>query len=265
MTGRKLKWDANLYQDNSSFQYNLALMAIERLKPEAGERILDIGCGNALSTIELAKHVPGGHIIAVEVSPDMCEKALDNIKKSKITNISVIEKDAFNIDYKNEFDAVFANSAIHWIYDLETMYEKIYRALKNNGRIIVQTALKGNNALIDTTYKLIEIPEFREYFNTLKLPWRFLSEDENRKILKSCNYKNISIEPYLYKFSFSDLNSLKDYFKSAALIPFLSVLPEEFHEKITNRFLELYFNLKMSHNMEVQMYRMFIQAEKKAL
>jgi FkbM family methyltransferase len=262
MTSRKLKWDANLYQDNSSFQYNLALMAIKRLKPLRDEKILDIGCGNALSTIELAKHIPGGQIIAIEVSPDMCKKALDNIKKSKITNISVIKQDAFTINYKNEFDAVFSNSAIHWIYDLETMYKKIYMALKNNGRIIVQTALKGNNTLIDTAYKLVKIPEFREYFNNLKLPWRFLSEDENRKILKVCNYKNITIEPYLYKFSFNDLNSVKDYFKSAALIPFLSVLPEEHHENITDKFLELYFNLKMSDNLEVQMYRVFIQAEK---
>ena len=253
MNDQKLKWDAKLYQDNSSFQYNLALMAIEKLQPKAGERILDIGCGNALATIELAKHIPEGEIIAIEISPEMCKQALDNVKESKVTNISVINQDAFNINFHNEFDAVFSNSAIHWISDIESMYNKIYKALKNHGRIIIQTALKENNALIDTTYKLLELSDFKEHFKSLKLPWRFLSIDENIKILETNNYKNVSAEPYIYEFSFDDLNRLKDFFKSAALIPFLSVLPEEKHELLTNKFLELYFNMN----------RVFIRGEKR--
>lgn len=263
MAGRRLKWDAKLYQDNSFFQYNLALIAIDRLQPKPHERILDIGCGNALATIELARHVPGGEIIAVEISPDMCEQALINVKESKVNNISIINQDAFDISFQNEFNAVFSNSSIHWIHDLESMYKKIYSALKNHGRIIIQTATRDNNVLIDTTYKLLDIPEFSRYFNDLELPWRFLSADENRKILKACNFSDITAEPYVYEFSFDDLNSLKDFFKSAALIPFLSVLPDEQHERITDKFLELYFDLKMSGNLEVRMNRIFISAQKK--
>ena len=111
MADKELKWDAKLYQENSEFQYELALMAIERLKPEKTDRILDIGCGNAVVTIELAKHVPEGEIVAIEISSDMYKQALDNIRERKITNINIIQCDAFNIKYDNEFDAVFSNSA----------------------------------------------------------------------------------------------------------------------------------------------------------
>ena len=263
MNSRKLRWDAKLYQDNSFFQYKLALMAIEKLRPRANERILDIGCGNALATIELAGRVPGGEVVAVEVSPEMCAQARENIKKAKTSNIKVIQQDAFTLDYRNEFDAVFSNSSIHWISDLEAMYRKIYNALKNGGRIIVQTALKDHNALIDTTYRLLEIADFKGYFKGLKLPWRFLGIDENVRMLESVNYRNISAEPYTYRFRFEELKGLKDFFKSAALIPFLSVLPEEEHEKLTDRFIELYFDLNMSRNLEVEMHRVFIQAGKR--
>jgi FkbM family methyltransferase len=262
MGSQELKWNAKLYQDNSSFQFNLALMAIEKLKPKGYMRKLDIGCGNGDTTIELAKHVPDGEIVAIEISADMCEQALINIKEKKVANISVINKDAFDINFNNEFDAVFANSSIHWIYDLETMYSKIYRALKNKGRIIIQTATKDNNILIDAAYRLLEISELREYFKNLKLPWRFLTIDENIKILENNNYKNISAEPYLYEYIFDNLKRIKDFFKSAALIPFLSVLPEEKYAQLTNEFLELYFKLNMSDNLKVKMNRVFISAEK---
>ncbi len=263
MKDRKFKWDAKLYQDNSSFQYNLALMAIEKLQPQANEKILDIGCGNALATIELAKHVHRGEVVAVEISPEMYRQALDNIKENNVKNISVINMDAFEIDFQGGFDAVFSNSAIHWINDLESMYGKIYHALKNRGRIIIQTALKENNSMIDSTYKLPELPEYREYFKSIRLPWRFLTRNENIKILDMNNFKNIIVEPYVYEFSFTDTGRLKDFFKSAALIPFLSVLPEDKHEQLTDKFTELYFDTNKSASPKVRMSRVFISGEKR--
>jgi len=262
MADKELKWDAKLYQENSVFQYELALMAIERLKPGASDKILDIGCGNAVSTIELAKHVPEGEIVAIEVSSDMYRQALQHIKESNIENINVFNRDAFNIDYSDEFDAVFSNSAIHWIYNLEKMYNKIYEALKNGGKIMIQTALKEDNPLIDTAYKLLYEPELGKYYKNLRLPWRFLSESETQKILKDNRFENIVVEPYVYKIEFGNLKKLIDFFKSAALIPFFSVMPEEQYGQVINKFLEIYFELKRSDQLIVEMNRVFIRAEK---
>ena len=99
MADKELKWDAKLYQENSAFQFELALMAIEKLQPGSGDKILDIGCGNAVSTIELAKHVPDGEVVAIEISSEMYKQALENIRERNITNINVINRDAFNINY----------------------------------------------------------------------------------------------------------------------------------------------------------------------
>lgn len=263
MADKELKWNAKLYQENSDLQYELALMAIERLNPEKNYKILDIGCGNAVSTIELAKYVPEGEIVAIEISPEMYKQALENIREKKIANINLINCDAFNINYSNEFDAVFSNSAIHWIYDLEQMYNKIYKALKNGGKIMIQTALKENNPLIDAAYILRDEPEFKKYFKALRLPWRFLSEGETQTLLKNNRFENIVMEPYVYKIEYKNLKRLIDFCKSAALIPFFSVMPEEKYGMIIDKFLKIYFELKKSDQLIVEMNRVFIRAEKR--
>jgi trans-aconitate 2-methyltransferase len=262
MTAEKFKWDAKLYQDNSSFQYELAMMAINRLKPRKSEKILDIGCGNAMVTIELAKHVPEGEIIAIEISADMYGKALENIKKSGAGNISIINRNAFDIDYKDEFDAVFSNSAIHWIYDLESMYGKIYKALKKGGRIMIQTGSNERNSLIDALDRFLLLPVFKKYLKDFKYPWRFLSIADTIKMLEDNNFKKINVDPYNYKMGFSNLKSLIGFFKSAALIPLLTELPEEAHGQMISEFLNLYFDINKSQQMTVEMHRLFTGAEK---
>ncbi len=262
MTAEKFKWDAKLYQDNSSFQYELAMMAINRLKPAKKERILDIGCGNAMVTIELAKHVPEGEIVAIEISTDMYGKALDNIKGSGAGNISIINKNAFDIDYQDEFDAVFSNSVIHWIYELEKMYGKIFSALKKGGRIMIQTGSNERNPLIDSIDRLLHLSVFKNYLKDFRYPWRFLSATETLKILGDNNFKKINVEPYNYKMEFSNLKNLIGFFKSAALIPLLSALPEEVHGQMISEFLNLYFDINKSRKLTVEMHRLFIGAEK---
>ena len=262
MTAEKFKWDARLYQDNSSFQYELAMMAINKLKPAKKERVLDIGCGNAMVTIELAKHMPEGEIVAIEISADMYGKALENMKESGAGNISIINKNAFDIDYRDEFDAVFSNSAIHWIYDLESMYGKINRALKKGGRIMVQTGSNERNPLIDSLDRLLLLPVFKKYLKDFRYPWRFLSAAETIKILEGNSFKRIDVEPYNYKMEFSNLKNLIGFFKSAALIPLLTALPEEVHGQMISEFLNMYFDINKSRQLTVEMHRLFIGAEK---
>ena len=101
MNEKELQWDAELYQGSSAVQYNLGLMTIERLKPVDKEKILEIGPGNAMLTIEIAKRIPNGTITAIEISPEMVEQAKSNIENFGIENINLINMDSININYKN--------------------------------------------------------------------------------------------------------------------------------------------------------------------
>lgn len=46
--------------------------SFDALQPKPGEKIIDIGCGNGLLTVELARAVgPAGRVIGVDPSNDM--------------------------------------------------------------------------------------------------------------------------------------------------------------------------------------------------
>ncbi len=123
------KWDPELYQKNSSYQFDLGIIAIERLNPKKNEHILEIGCGNGMVTIELAKRIPNGKITAVEISKEMIEQAKKNFMKFNISNVQIENLDALDMNWEDQFTAIFSNSAIHWIQDLKKIYEQICKTL----------------------------------------------------------------------------------------------------------------------------------------
>jgi len=262
MPNKSFKWDAKLYQESSSFQFNLDLMAIEKLNPKVNENILEIGCGNAKLTIELAKKIPSGTITAIELSEDMVNQAEENLNKQQVKNIKIVNRDAININYENQFDAVFSNSAIHWIKNLETMYNLIYKSLKQKGRIIIQTGLKENNNLFRSLLEIINLKEFKQFFKNFSQPWRFLTQNETEFILQQNNFQDINVESYKYIVTFKTETEMINFFKAAALVPFLNVLPEEKVLNFIECFKKVYYKICNTNELEVQMTRLFISARK---
>ena len=70
-----IKWNAGLYDDKHSFvsQYGEAL--ISWLKPQEGERILDLGCGTGKLANEIAGF--GAVVTGIDASAEMINKAKD--------------------------------------------------------------------------------------------------------------------------------------------------------------------------------------------
>lgn len=56
--------------------------------PIGGEHVLDLGCGNGLLTLELARAVgPAGQVVGLDPSPDM--RALAEKRCLELTNVTI--------------------------------------------------------------------------------------------------------------------------------------------------------------------------------
>lgn len=258
-----LEWDADFYQQHSTFQARLGHAAIERLAPRPGERVLEVGCGNGLLTLEVARRVVPGHVVAVEVSGSMVTKARENCTRHTVTNVDVVHADALDITYTAEFDAVFSNSAIHWIPDLETAYARLFRALKPGGRLLVQTGLRTPEVHVtgDTILEMIARAPFREYFADFQFPWRFCTAEENRALLRDAGFTRVRMERYPYVARFPSMEALNAYNQAATMVPLLSALPANFHPAFIEQF-HATFARHNQHRTEIAWIRAFVGGEK---
>jgi len=135
----KQRWDAANYALQGRFVADLAGGVFDLLAPEAGERILDLGCGDGALTEKIA--AAGADVVGVDSSPSMIEAA-----RARGLDARVV--DGESLGFRAEFEAVFSNAALHWMREQDAVLAGVQRALKPGGRFVAEMGGFGNIAAI---------------------------------------------------------------------------------------------------------------------
>lgn len=134
-------WNSQTYAQNARFVTNLGLPVVEWLAPKAGERILDLGCGDGVLGTKLKEL--GCEVIGVDSSPDLVHAA-------QSLGLDTRCLDGHHLNFNDEFDAVFSNAALHWMTQPDLVISGVWRALKPEGRFVGEFGGHGNIATIQT-------------------------------------------------------------------------------------------------------------------
>lgn len=104
-----------------------------------GQTILDLGCGPGFCTIELAYMMGAeGKVIGVDKSKHYIEY-LKELSKFHGLDIDLRHDDFDSMELKdNSIDRIYCRWAIAWIPNPEEIIRKLKKALKSNGKMIVQ-------------------------------------------------------------------------------------------------------------------------------
>jgi len=174
---KRPSWDAELYEAQHGFVWKLGEDLMELLNPQKGERILDLGCGTGQLTQKIADR--GADVLGLDASPEMIGQARQNFP-----SLQFVLKDAADMGFSEEFDAVFSNAALHWMLDAPAVAKGMFRALRSSGRIVVELGGVGNIRQIEGAIEAV----LRRYLGG-HLPSRrtfFPSIGEYASILESC-------------------------------------------------------------------------------
>jgi SAM-dependent methyltransferase len=129
------KWDAADYAKVGAFVAELGGAALDLLDPQAGERILDVGCGEGTLTRKIVER--GAIVLGVDNSSEM-------IAAARAKGVDALLLPAEDMQFFAEFDAAFSNATLHWVLQKEQAARAIFRALKPGGRFAGEMGGEGN-------------------------------------------------------------------------------------------------------------------------
>jgi trans-aconitate methyltransferase len=178
-------WKADRYAQHAHFVPALGAPVLELLKPQPGERILDLGCGDGVLTEKIA--AAGAIVVGVDAAADMIAAA-----RKRGLDARVME--GGNLQFSEEFDGVFSNAALHWMkQDRDAVIAGVYRALKPGGRFVAE--MGGHGCVAAITVALVAMLERHGIKDGAEtIPWYFPTVDDYRARLESARFEVDYIE-----------------------------------------------------------------------
>jgi len=156
-------------------------------KIKKGDTVIDLGSG-AGNDCFVARAEAGetGRIIGIDFTPEMIEKARNNVKKRGYINIEFIQGDIENMPIESNLaDVVVSNCVLNLVPNKEAAFKEIFRVLKPNGHFsISDIVLLGD--LPEEVKSAIEM-----YAACIT---GAIERDLYLKIIEEAGFKNITIQ-----------------------------------------------------------------------
>lgn len=167
-------------------------------------RILDVACGTADSTIQIARKFKKSRVDAIDISDGMLEVGKNKVKKLKLEErVSFYKSSAEHIVCQNDtYDSVMVAFGVRNFSDRKKGLQEILRIMKPGATLLVLELSEPRNKFIrrvyDVYFKNI-LPMIGKRVSGNGSAYRYLQQSvtnfpmppEFMALLESCGYKNI--------------------------------------------------------------------------
>ena len=223
------RWNAQHYKKHSQVQYKGGIDLINTLSWNGDENVLDIGCGDGRITAEIAKKVPQGYVLGIDISPNMIDEANKNFGDIKNLEFQCI--DATKFSKNTTFDRVVSFATFHWIREQQEALKNIYNVLKPDGIILIKMGLQHQSP-ISRMY------ENKKWRNKLQKDETYFPQtvESFSAVLKLCDFKNIEVYSGLSTRQFQSKDELFNWL--FAWVPHSTGLPTDKAKEFTQDIVE---------------------------
>ena len=151
---------------------------VEVLNPQAGERVLDLGCGTGQLSARIA--ATGAEVVGMDRSAEMIAEA-----RAQFPSLSFVVGDARDFSFAEPFNAVFSNAVLHWVQPPAAALARIAAGLGPGGRFVAELGGARNVATI--CRGLTDQLAARGFYP--QLPWYFPSLREYARLVEQAGLR----------------------------------------------------------------------------
>ena len=114
------------------------LRAVQALNLRPGDSVVDIACGTGLNFPLIEEMIgPNGRIVGVDLTDAMLACAQDRIETNGWSNVSLVQADAADFDFRTEVDAILSTYALSQVRECADVIAHGAAALSGGGRWVV--------------------------------------------------------------------------------------------------------------------------------
>ena len=127
-------WDPEQYRRFAAERSLAFFDLVALLRPVAGGRVVDLGCGPGELTAQLPTLLGADEVVGIDSSPAMLEEAAANRRPHVSFNLG----DLATWEDPGAWDVVLANASLHWAPDHPSVLARWAASLREHGQLAVQ-------------------------------------------------------------------------------------------------------------------------------
>jgi SAM-dependent methyltransferase len=172
---------------------------IDRAKPKAGERIIDVGCGSGATSIAFAQKVgSSGHVFGIDVSGPMLARARASAPKELPVEFMLADATVHPFDPAS-FDLLASRFGVMFFAEPSRSFANLRKALRPSGRLAFACWREPREnpffmAPLQAVYK--HVPKLPQQGPEDPGPFSFASEARVHRILGEAGFTGIAMEPH---------------------------------------------------------------------
>jgi trans-aconitate 2-methyltransferase len=230
-----IEWDSELYLRYELERTQPSLDLAFRIQLEAPHEIIDLGCGPGNSTRVLLNRWPDAHLVGLDSSPAMLERA-----RRSSTSIEWQVGDIQTWFELDRFDLIFANASLQWVSEHGTLMPRLIDALKPSGILAFQMPALYNQPAAQAVIELSNLPSWQPY----RLRERYTLHVHQPSayydwLAPIC--RRVQIWETVYFHELENHHRMIEFYSSTGLKPYLEGLPsEQLQEQFKTEVLDLY-------------------------
>lgn len=218
------EFNGEKYKKASKHQKEWGNSLISQMQLNGNEDVLDLGCGDGVLTEQIALRIPDGTVLGVDASGGMIQTA----KKIKKHNLRFVQMDINDMEFRDEFDIIFSNAALHWIKDHALLLKHSFEALKSGGSIYWNFAGDGTCRTFNTVMEeIMQQQEYQAFFKDFEWPWFMPSKAEYDLLAGTIGFSEVRVIEENKDRYFADVDEMVRWIDQPSIVPFLQNVPDE--------------------------------------